>query len=238
MYHKPNIFISSCITFDECRYDGTMISDETVKRLKPFINVFRVCPELAVGFTSPRESLRLIEPKGENTKLVIAKTGEDYTSRMQDFGRGYLEKLRNKEIDGFIMKAKSPTCGIRNVKKYYGIGKAHSKGSSYPGIFGEMVLQEYQDIPVENERRLSNFNIRENFFVSIFTLAYFREVKKNRKYKDLVTFHSVNKYLFMTYHQGILKKMGNIVANHEKMDFDEVINDYETTLKSLSLIHI
>lgn len=233
MYAKPTIFVSACITFDECRFDGTMISDETVSRLKPYVEIIKACPELAIGFSSPRDSLRLIEPKGEETKLVISKSGEDVTSRMKEFSDKYIAKLKNKQLDGFIMKAKSPSCGIRNVKKYYGIGKAHSKGSSYAGIFGQEVLTHFPDVPVENERRLSNFNIREQFFTSIFTLAKFREVKTSMKYKNLVQFHSENKYLFMTYHQGILKEMGNIVANHEKMQIEKVFELYYEKLQSI-----
>lgn len=233
MFAKPRIFVSACITFDACRFDGTMISDDTVTRLKPYVDIVKACPELAIGFQSPRDSLRLIEPKGEDTKLVIANSGEDVTSKMMDFSTKYIEKLKLKEIDGFIMKAKSPSCGIRNVKKYYGIGKAHSKGSSYAGIFGAEILKEFPDLPVENERRLSNFNIREEFFISIFTLANFREVIKTNKIKNLVQFHSENKYLFMTYQQKLLKEMGNIVANHEKLPFDEVCSLYQDKLYEL-----
>lgn len=233
MYAKPNVFISACITFDECRFDGTSISDETVKRLTPFINVIKACPEMAIGLSSPRDSLRLIEEKGKETQLVVGKTGEDYTKRMADYSDNYLMKLKDKQLDGFILKAKSPSCGIRNVRKYYGIGKAHSKGSSYAGMFGGRVLELFPGIPIENERRLSNFNLRETFYISIFTLAAFRDMKETNKYKEFVAFHSNNKYLFMSYHQGLLKKMGNIVANHEKRPFPEVLDLYEELLREL-----
>jgi uncharacterized protein YbbK (DUF523 family)/uncharacterized protein YbgA (DUF1722 family) len=233
MFHKPNVFVSACVEFDSCRYDGTKISDDTVKRLMPYVNFIKVCPELAIGYSSPRESFRLIERPDEETKFVVAKTGEDVTKAMSDFSKSYIEKLKKKKIDGFILKAKSPSCGISNVKKYYDIGKAHSKGSRYSGIFGGMVLSEFPSIMVETERRLSNFPIRERFYISIFTLADFRSVKEKQKAKELVIFHTKYKYLFMTYQQLLLKKLGNIVANHEKNAIEQVLNDYEVILKEL-----
>lgn len=233
MFQKPNVFVSACVEFDSCRYDGTKISDDTVRRLKPFVNFIKACPELAIGYSSPRESFRLIERKDEETKFVISSTGEDLTESMSSFSRKYIDKLKNKELDGFIMKAKSPSCGISNVKKYYDIGKAHSKGSRYSGIFGGMVLNEFPNVMVETERRLSNFPIREQFYISIFTLAEFRAVKEFKLIKKLVEFHSNYKYLFMTYQQLLLKKLGNIVANHEKNPVDQVLTDYEKLLREL-----
>merc|ERR1711879_129403 len=230
---KPNVFISACIEFESCRYDGEKIKNDYVERLLPFVNVTRTCPELAIGLGAPREALRLVERKGESLKLLSTQHSHDYTKIMKDYSDGYIEKLSNIELDGFILKAKSPTCGLSNVKVYYDIGKANVKGGKRPGIFGGKIAEKFPKHPKETDRRLSNYNIRDRFFTEIFTLADYREMKAEPSMKKLVAFHSKNKYLFMTYHQYIVKRMGNIVANHNKIPIVDVMKLYEDELYKL-----
>lgn len=230
---KPNLFISSCIEFESCRFDGTKISDEFVRRLMALTNITRVCPEMVIGLGSPRASLRLIERKGESIKLVESASGTDYTEKMMDFSSKYMEKLKRKDIDGFIMKAKSPSCGAKTVKIYYDTGKSHAKSAKNAGLFGQMVLDTFPTTPVETERRISNYNIRDRFFIEIFTLASYRDIKSRLKIKELVKFHTNNKYLFMCYNQTTLKALGNIVANHDHLSIEEVYEKYESQLKSM-----
>jgi len=230
---KPNLFISSCIEFDSCRFDSTMISDSYVKILKNLANITRVCPEMMIGLGSPRDSLRLIERKDEKIKLVVSKNGTDLTSKMDDFTSKYIEKLKTKNIDGFILKAKSPTCGIISAKIYYDIGKSHVKSAKNAGIFGKAILETFPDVPAETERRISNYSIRDRFFIQLFTLAEYRDIKSRLKIKELVEFHSVNKYLFMGYNQITLRAMGNIVANHDHLSPAEVFDLYEVQLRKL-----
>lgn len=230
---KPNLFISSCIEFDSCRFDSTMISDKYVRILKGLANITKVCPEMMIGLGSPRDSLRLIEKKDENVKLVVSRSGKDLTEKMEDFTTKYIEKLKTKEIDGFILKAKSPTCGVISAKIYYDIGASHVKSAKNAGVFGKAVLETFPNVPTETERRISNYKIRDRFFVEIFTLAKYRDIKSRLIMKELVEFHSVNKYLFMGYNQVILRAMGNIVANHNHLATTKVFDDYEIQLRKL-----
>lgn len=230
---KPNVFISACIEFESCRYDGEKITDEYIKRLLPFINVTRVCPELAIGLGAPRESIRLVERKNESRKLLATNSGNDYTEQMNDFSKRYVEKLLSKEMDGFILKAKSPTCGLYSAKVYYDIGKSHVKTAKEAGVFGQEIITKFPSLPKETERRLSNYNIRDRFFTEIFTIASFRQINTEKKMKDLVKYHSDNKYLFMTYNQNTVKKLGNIVANHNKLPNLEVFELYKENLYNL-----
>lgn len=232
-YEKPNVFISACIEFEACRYDGETIRDEYIKRLVPFVKVFRVCPELSIGLGAPRESVRLVKRDGENLKLLSTKHGYDHTEKMLDFSKNYVSKLQDKDIDGFIMKAKSPTCGVSSAKIYYDIGKANVVSARNPGMFTKQIQEVFPSIPIETERRLSNFAIRHRFYTELFTLAAFRKVKKDNKMKSLVAFHSINKYLFMTYNQLTLRKLGNITANHKKLPVEEVLRNYEQVLRNL-----
>lgn len=230
---RPKVFISACIEFEECRYDGSKISDDYVKRLQNVVDVVRVCPELAIGLSSPRDALRLVERKGETLKLLSTNHGDDYTDKMVSFSKRYAENLSKKEIDGFIMKAKSPTCGLNNVKIYHDTGKAHVKSARNAGLFTKELKELFPDTPIETERRLSNYSLRDRFYIEIFTLADYREMKKNQKMKELVAFQTKNKYLFMTYNQTILKRMGQTVANHDHDDIKTVLDKYEVLLRRL-----
>jgi len=94
---RPNVFISSCIEFEACRYDGTHISDDFVKRLKEVVKVTRVCPEMMIGLGTPRDSLRLVQ-SDDDVKLLQSSNGEDLTSKMTSFTLNYIDKLKEKEI--------------------------------------------------------------------------------------------------------------------------------------------
>lgn len=228
---RPKIFLSACIEFDSCRYDGEMIRDDYVRRLLDFVDVVKVCPELAIGLGAPRDSIRLVHRKGEDLKLLSSSRGIDYTEPMYQFAHIYAEKLRKHDVDGFILKAKSPTCGIHNVKAYYDIGKANVRDVKNDGLFASVMNETFPAIPKETERRLSNYQIRDHFFTRIFTLASFKHLE--RKMKNLVDFHSRNKYLFMGYNQKTLKEMGSIVANHEKLPVETVFKNYQQFLETL-----
>lgn len=225
--------VSACLEHSSVRFDGTMISDEVVRKLKEVVDFTAICPEVAIGMTAPRDAVRLVQRKGEELKLLSSIKGADWTDKMNEFTSKYIANLKKKEWDGFIVKAKSPSCGIKNVKIYQDIGKAHVVSGKNRGMFGGALEDAYADYPIETERRLSNFLIRENFYIQIFTRASFRDVKESGKIRNLVKFHSDNKYLFMTYHQNGLRRLGNIVANHTKETFETVVERYEIELVSL-----
>lgn len=230
---RPNVFVSACLEFESCRFDGTMISDAYVKRMKDVVNIIRVCPELMIGLGAPREAVRLVKRKGESQQLLSSVHGYDYTDKMDQFITGYIDKLKHKQVDGFLLKAKSPTCGIGDVKVYQDIGKAQLDTARKDGMYGEAIKANFPNYPIETERRISNYNIRELFFTHVFTMARFRQVKENFTYKAFVEFHTVNKYLFMSYHQATMTKLGQLLANHDKLPHQEVVEQYETVLREL-----
>jgi uncharacterized protein YbgA (DUF1722 family)/uncharacterized protein YbbK (DUF523 family) len=235
-FAKPIIFISSCLEHDHCRYDGGTIHSDAVKKLLPFIEEVRVCPELSIGLGAPREALRLVQTDKTKVQLLSSLNGINHTEKMNDFTFNYLDKLKEKELDGFILKAKSPSCGVKNVKVYKGVGKSHVLRADSSGFFGQAVVDSF-NMPIETERRLSNYNIRDNFYTQIFVLAEYRTIRKNKKYKDLVDFHARNKYLFMTHNEILLRELGQIVANNKKLNVNEVFALYhETLLKILDVI--
>jgi uncharacterized protein YbgA (DUF1722 family)/uncharacterized protein YbbK (DUF523 family) len=226
-FAKPNVVVSKCIEFDSCRYNGAMISSPVVDLLKPFVAFHPVCAEVEIGLGIPRSPIRIVLDGGE-ARLVQPETGLDVTERMQDFAQVYLSGLR--DIDGFILKSRSPSCGIKDTKHFAGTdkGSAASKGA---GFFGVAVLEVFSGLAIEDEGRLLNYRIREHFFTKIFTLAAFRKVKAAQAMKDLVGFQSEYKYLLMAYNQKELRALGRIVANPDRRPVAEVLDIYEKHLK-------
>jgi uncharacterized protein YbgA (DUF1722 family)/uncharacterized protein YbbK (DUF523 family) len=225
---KPIVLISKCIEFDHCRYDGSMIASDFVKKIKPFIQVVTVCPEMKIGLGVPRKSLRLVVENNEK-RLIQPVTDKDVTDKMIDFAQGFLSD--HSQIHGVILKSRSPSCGIKDVKLYSGRKNA-APVKRVAGLFGEQVLKKMNCL-VETEGRLRNTFIQEHFLTSMFTLADFEQVKREKKISDLVSFHAKNKFLFMAYNQELLRKMGNIAANQEKKSVESVLHDYEQSLFSL-----
>ncbi|WP_430882674.1 YbgA family protein [Fusibacter sp. JL216-2] len=234
-FEKPTVVISKCIEHDHCRYDGSMITSEVVKMLKPYVNFETVCPEMAIGLPSPREALRIVRLEDNKDRLVFSQSGAEKTEDMVAFSDTFLQGLNRPEIDGFILKHRSPSCGMNDVKIYKGPGKSNIIPGKTNGIFGSKVLEYYPNVPVENEGRMRNYNLREAFLIGIFAIRGFKTVKYSGSMKDLVKYHANNKYLFMALSPGHLKTLGKIVANHEKLDFEALTETYEETLIKLLL---
>jgi len=152
---------------------------------------------------------------------------------MNDYSKDYLTNLKKEtNIDGFILKFKSPSCGINNVKIYANVEKGSSFGKTQ-GFFAKKVIEYYPLHPIEDEGRLKNFRIRENFLSKIFCLSNFRAVKS---IKDLVKFHSDNKFLLMTYSQDKMRILGKIIGEH-KNNFDDIkLKYYDLLLELFSTV--
>ena len=129
------------------------------------------------------------------------------------------------QIDGFILKGRSPSCGIKDVKFYRGIERSVALGKG-PGFFGRAVLQQFPHAAIEDEGRLRNFRIREHFLTRIFALADWRNIEKTRSISKLIGFHADNKLLLTAYSQKELKTLGKIVANHDNKIVEDVVNEY------------
>ena len=222
---KPVVLLSKCIEFDHCRYDASMIASDFVKKIKPFVDFKTVCPEVEIGLGIPRKALRLIK-KDEKKRLVQPTTDKDFTSEMIDFAESFLSKKTT--FHGVILKSRSPSCGIKDVK-LYAASKNAAPVKRTAGLFGEIMMHSLPCV-VESEGRLRNKFIQEHFLVSIFTLARFEIVKKNYSIAQLVSFHAKNKFLLMAYNQELLRKMGRIAANQKNESIRTVISNYESLL--------
>lgn len=227
---KPKVIISKCIEFDHCRWNGQIIRSPLVELLKTYVDFEPVCAEVEIGLGVPRISVRIVK-HGNDLKLIQGETQTDLTRIMNEFCDNFLELV--KEMDGFILKSKSPSCGIFQTKHYSGIEKGAAVISKGAGFFGRAVIQKFSDLAIETEARLRNFRIREHWLIKIYTIANFHHIKTIMSMHELVEYHTKNKLLFMAYNQDLMRELGKIVANHSKLSLERVIESYEYHLFKL-----
>jgi uncharacterized protein YbgA (DUF1722 family)/uncharacterized protein YbbK (DUF523 family) len=204
-----------------------MIPSEAVKILMPHVEFLPVCPEVEIGLGVPRHPIRIVR-KGEDLRLVQPDTGRDVTEDMTTFVSRYLDGVR--DADGFVLKFRSPSCGMKDAKIFSGTEKTASSTRG-GGFFGGAVIERFPGLAIEDEGRLKNFRIREHFLTKLFTLAAFRVIEAGGEMRSLVEFHTENKLLLMSYSQKQLKTLGRLVANPEKKPVDEVIREYRVGLE-------
>lgn len=214
--------ISKCIGFDACRYNGEIVRDKLVARLEPHVEFVCVCPEVEIGLGIPRAPVRIVS-SGDSLKLIQPSSGLDLSERMQGFSSGFLDAL--EEVDGFILKNRSPSCGIADVKVYSGPEKGAAIGRT-AGFFGGAVLAKFGDRAVEDEGRLKNLNIREHFLTRVFAFARLRRLQQSASMQGLVHFHAANKLLLMAYSQTKMRELGRIVANADRKRIGAVLELY------------
>jgi uncharacterized protein YbgA (DUF1722 family)/uncharacterized protein YbbK (DUF523 family) len=207
---KPRVVISRCIEFDSCRYNGAMINSEFVLRLMPHVEFLPVCMEADMGLGVPRDPVRIVRFDGED-RLLQPNTGRDVTEMALRFTREHLANLR--DVDGFLLKNRSPSCGIKDVRVYPpGEGKAVLTGKS-SGIFAREVMAAFPHLAVEDEARLLNGRIADHFLTRIFTSARFRRCQEKGTSQALMDFHARHKLLLMGYNQAALRRLGRITAS-------------------------
>ncbi len=230
-FARPRLGISRCIEFGRCRYNGEMIGSEFVRRLKEHADLVPVCPEVEIGLGIPRDPIRIVLRDGQK-RLVQPSTDRDVTDTMAAFSQKFLNELG--EVEGFILKSRSPSCGTRDVRVYPD-KKVAVPIDKESGMFGSEVLERLRGLPVEDEARLRNIKLGEHFLTGAFTLASFRGLN-DPGMVDLIAFHSRNKLLLMMYSQKELKVLGNIVANHEGREVSALRDDYRDHLR-VALYH-
>ena len=227
-FAKPRVVVSKCLEFAACRYDGTMIADPFVGQLKAHVDFQPVCPECEIGLGVPRDPIRIVEAGGAR-HLVQPATGCDLTDAMRRFAAGFVAQLG--AVDGFILKGRSPSCGIKDVKLWPG-PDAESPCGKTTGLFAEAVLGRFGDLPVEDEGRLGKLVLREHFLTKLFALAEFRELSASgaATMGDLVAFHARQKWLLMAYSEAQARALGRIVANHANRPAVDVRGAYRRLL--------
>lgn len=224
---EPTVVISSCLEFENVRYDGQVVPCEIVKDLKKHVKFVKVCPEYEIGLGVPREPIRIVRDERKN-KLIQPKTGRDVSKEMDEFTEKFLDNL--SQVDGFIFKSKSPTVGLRQVKIY-----SKETGPEVvdrdAGFFAKKILDRYKGYPIEDNDRLRNDKIRHHFLTKLFTFSDFRSTARSEKYADLKRFHEKNSLLFKLYNPEINRLMENKLK--EKNTDQGEIEEYFNLMKRL-----
>ena len=218
----PTVVVSRCIEFDHCRWNGDMITSHIVDQLKECVNFIPVCAEMEMGLGVPRDPIRIVGGK-EGERLVQPATGRDVTDDMIRFAESFLDTLPH--VDGFILKNRSPSCGVRDVRYY---AKPDSGGSigKTDGFFARSVFSRFPGIPVEDEGRLRNIRIRDHFLTRLYTFSEFQAVQSSGRMDNLVRFHSENKLMLMAHSQKLQKEMGRAVANPDRIAPGLLVEQY------------
>jgi len=227
------IGISSCLLGEKVRYDGGHKQDRYITDiLGKFFTFVPVCPEVGCGLPVPREAMRL-EGDPESPRLVTSKTRVDKTEQMLQFCRARVEELATEDLCGFVFKKNSPSSGLFRVKVYRD-GMPTKNGS---GLFAAAVARRFPHLPLEEEGRLNDPLLRENFIERIFSYRRWKDfLAGSPDLGALVQFHTRQKLLIMSHSTQLYREMGALVGRGKEMGWSELLRRYEELfMKALKL---
>lgn len=225
---KIPIGISACLLGRNVRYDGGHQQDRYITdTLGRWFEWVPVCPEVEYGLPVPREAMRLVgEPL--TPRLVTVRSGIDHTDGMLAWAEKRLDELAAADLCGFIFKSRSPSSGMAAVKVYGESGMAVKKGV---GIFAGAFMRRFPWIPVEEDGRLNDPLLRENFIERIFVYRRWRELEaRNGGMRDLIAFHEEHKLLILSHSPKHLTALGRLAANPGRLKPAALRKDYFRTL--------
>jgi len=234
MQEKITVGISSCLLGNPIRYDGGHKHNRYITEvLAKYFYFVAVCPEVECGLPIPREAMHLVGDP-DRPRLVTVKTGIDHTEKMLDFCKRKTSYLVAEDLCAFIFKKNSPSSGLHRVKVYDGSGRAPKKGR---GLFAASVVERFPLLPVEEEGRLQDPLLRENFIERVFCYRRWKTFLNNSPdYKNLVDFHSAHKLQLMAHSPKHLTQLGRLVAAGKSMPREELLEQYQDGLmKAMSL---
>ncbi len=235
MSEKIRIGISSCLLGEMVRYDGGHQLDRYLRdTLGTWFEYVPVCPEVELGLPTPREALRLVE--GENgVRLVFSRSGEDITERMQAWAEKRVLELERENLCGFIFKAKSPSSGMERVKLYDRNGVPAKKGV---GLFARVFMAHFPHLPVEEDGRMHDPSLRENFIECVFVFKRWRDLlAQGDGAAAVIDFHSRHKLLLLSHSPELYREMGKLVARAGTMNPDALRDAYQGLLMKAMRLH-
>jgi len=227
MEQTIKIGVSSCLLGKEVRYNGGHSHDRYITgTLGQYFTFVGVCPEVEAGFGIPRETLRLVGDP-ESPRLLTSKTRQDYTDTMLNWARTRVKELEKENLCGFIFKSKSPSSGMERVKVY--TEKGFPGSNKGVGLFARAFMASFPLIPVEEEGRLHDAALRENFIERIFALKRWREfLGRNQTRGKLVSFHTQHKLLISSHSPKHASILGKLVAEAKNIPAVELYSQYQT----------
>ena len=224
---KIRIGISSCLLGEKVRWDGGHKRDRFITdTLGGYFEWVPVCPELEVGMGVPRETVRLTGTP-ESPRMVGVKSGRDWTAPMRDHCRERLRDLEKMDLSGYILKSDSPSCGMERVRVHPEKGTATRKGV---GTFARALMERFPLLPVEEEGRLCDPGLRENFIERVFAYRRWRDLEASGcRRGDLVAFHTAHKFLVLSHSPRHHQALGRLVAAAKRHRADRLATLYGGT---------
>ena len=228
MKSRIKLGISTCLLGENVRYDGGHKLDRYITgTLGQFVDFVPVCPEVECGLGIPRESMHL-EGTPESARLVTTRTGIDHTERMVKWAWKRVRDLEQEDLCGFIFKSRSPSSGMERVRIYNEKGMPGNKGV---GIFANIFMEHFPLLPVEEDGRLHDMRLRENFVERIFALKRWRDLLGDKKSRGrLVAFHTEHKLMIMSHSPKHLRTMGKLVAEAKQTPPSKLYSGYQALL--------
>ena len=225
------IGVSACLLGERVRFDGGhKRNDFLADTLGRFVQWVAVCPEVEFGLGTPRRSLRLVAD-GDHTRMIEAPkhgaeqfSGADHTDAMRNWAKRRALSLEHEELCGYILKKDSPSCGMERVKVYNSKGIASRSGR---GLFAEALMRAYPALPVEEEGRLANPHLRENFIERVFAYHSVRRLfARPWKIADLIAFHTRRKLQLMSHNIKAYQELGRLAADAKTLTLGELRERY------------
>jgi uncharacterized protein YbgA (DUF1722 family)/uncharacterized protein YbbK (DUF523 family) len=218
------IGVSACLLGEAVRFDGGHKRDvfltETFGR---FVEWVPVCPEVECGFGTPREAMRLVRIE-QGLRLLTVKTGMDLTEQMERFSRSRVSALFRDDLSGYVLKKDSPSCGLERVKIYDRHGSCVRGGR---GLFARALVRAFPRLPVEEEGRLADPRLRDNFVERVFGYWRLRGLLNGRwTLGALVRFHTAHKLLLLAHAPQAYRGLGQLVAGARGMSRQELERRY------------
>jgi uncharacterized protein YbgA (DUF1722 family)/uncharacterized protein YbbK (DUF523 family) len=223
VFERPRIVVSQCLGFEAVRYNAQVIREDFVQRLAAQCDVIVTCPEVEIGLGVPRPPIRLVDHGAAGLRVLQPKTGRDVTDAMESFASDFLGSL--EDVDGFVLKNRSPSCGIHDVKVYGAHPDSGPVGKT-AGAFGAQVLERFPGAAIEDEGRLRSDALRERFLTLLFALPRLRQVRRSGERSALVEFHASYKYTLLAYEERGMRELGRIVATVAERGWDETMDLY------------
>ncbi len=227
--------ISSCLLGEAVRFDGGHKRDPFLtETLGAFVEWVPVCPEVECGFGTPREAMRLVRVDND-VRLLTVRTAVDLTDRMAAYTRRRVAQLDAEDLCGYVLKKDSPSCGLERVKIYGTAGVPEKSGR---GIFARGLVERFPSLPVEEEGRLSDPRLRENFVERVFAYWRLRGLFSGRwNVGPLVEFHTAHKLILMAHSPEAYRELGRFVARARGVGRKELERRYtEMFMSALAVI--
>lgn len=222
------IGVSACLLGQEVRFDGGHKRDTfLLDTLARFVEFVPVCPEVELGLGIPRESLRL-ERDRTDLRLIGNKSRLDHTGAMREFAAKRVRTLAAYDLSGYVLKKNSPSCGMERVRVYARNGMPSRDGR---GLFADELIRQFPYLPVEEEGRLNDARIRDNFIERVFAHRRMRDLfQRNWTYADLIAFHTTQKLQLMAHSPRAYSELGQLAANGRRRERERLRAEYAAAL--------